>query len=109
MFWAACRLRTKSPAPTSATVASPISAITRPPRMRWCPRSSAPPRPPALSDMLKAGGRGGALDLGHHRMRGGLVIAEIGLATVALVGAGLFVRSLQAAQNIDLGYDARHI
>src|SRR5262249_2123217 len=37
------------------------------------------------------------------------VMAEIGLATVALIGAGLFVRSMQAAQRTDLGFDSAHI
>jgi predicted permease len=61
-----------------------------------------------LSDMVKAGGRSGT-DAGHARFRSALVIAEIALATVALVGSGLFVRSMQAAQNIDLGFDSKHI
>jgi putative ABC transport system permease protein len=60
-----------------------------------------------LNEVLKAGGRGGSM--GRNRMRSSLVIAEIALATVALIGAGLFIRSMQAAQNIDLGFDARHI
>ena len=36
-------------------------------------------------------------------------MSEIGLATVALIGAGLFVRSMQAAQRMDLGFDSQHI
>jgi predicted permease len=34
-----------------------------------------------------------------------LVVAQIGLAVVALVTGGLFVRSLRAAQRTDLGFD----
>ncbi|HEX5759368.1 MAG TPA: ABC transporter permease, partial [Thermoanaerobaculia bacterium] len=36
-----------------------------------------------------------------------LVAAQVALSAVALIGAGLFVRSLAAAQQIDPGYDPR--
>jgi predicted permease len=62
-----------------------------------------------LNEALKAGGRTGAASVTSHRVRSLLVMSEIGLATVALIGAGLFVRSMQAAQRIDLGFDAAHI
>ena len=62
-----------------------------------------------LNEMLKAGGRTGAPNVGTNRIRSLLVISEIGLATVALIGAGLFVRSMQAAQTMDLGFDSAHI
>jgi putative ABC transport system permease protein len=61
----------------------------------------------SLSDTLKAGGRTGASV--NNRIRSALVVSEIGLATVALIGAGLFVRSMQAAQQMDLGFDSPHI
>ncbi len=62
-----------------------------------------------LNDVLKAGGRTGAASVSSNRVRSLLVMAEIGLATVALIGAGLFVRSMQAAQRTDLGFDSAHI
>jgi predicted permease len=62
-----------------------------------------------LNDVLKAGGRSGAASAGSGRIRSLLVVSEIGLATVALIGAGLFVRSMQAAQTMDLGFDSTHI
>ena len=62
-----------------------------------------------LNEVLKAGGRTGAASAGSNRVRSLLVVAEIGLATVALIGAGLFVRSMQAAQRMDLGFDSTHI
>ena len=62
-----------------------------------------------LNDTLKAGGRTGASSIGSNRIRSALVMSEIGLATVALIGAGLFVRSMQAAQTMDLGFDSAHI
>jgi predicted permease len=61
-----------------------------------------------LSEMMKVGGRGGS-GLGHSRLRSLLVVAEIALAAVALIGSGLFVRSMQAAQRIDLGFDSKHV
>ncbi len=62
-----------------------------------------------LSEALRSGGRSGSLGLGHSGTRSVLVASEIALATVALIGAGLFVRSLQAAQHMDLGFDAAHV
>jgi predicted permease len=64
---------------------------------------------PNLNDVLSAGGRSGAPTLESNRLRSLLVVSEIGLATVALIGAGLFVRSMQAAQRMDLGFDSPHI
>ena len=37
--------------------------------------------------------------------RNTLVVVQLALSLVALIGAGLFVRSLQAARELDLGYD----
>ncbi|HXU07492.1 MAG TPA: ABC transporter permease, partial [Blastocatellia bacterium] len=44
---------------------------------------------PDLNTSLKEGGRGGAGSVKHQRMRGVFVVAEITLALVLLVGAGL--------------------
>src|SRR5205807_3050395 len=42
-------------------------------------------------------------------LRGLLVATQIALSLVALIGAGLFLRSLQSAQRIDPGFDAEHL
>src|SRR5206468_4954443 len=42
-------------------------------------------------------------------LRGLLVAAQIALSLVALIGAGLFLRSLGNAQRIDPGFDAEHL
>ena len=63
----------------------------------------------SLVDALKLGGRSGAMRAGRGALRSLLVVSEVALATVALVGAGLFVRSLHAAQTMDVGFDAAHL
>jgi predicted permease len=60
-----------------------------------------------LLDALKIGGRSGS-DLSAGLLRNVLVCAEIALATVALIGSGLFVRSMQAAETMDVGFDVKH-
>src|SRR5258708_38090208 len=59
--------------------------------------------------MLKTGGRGGARGWTHNRLRGLLVISEIALALVALVGSGLFLRSMQNAQQFNPGFESQNL
>jgi len=62
-----------------------------------------------VNEVLKTGGRGGALGWTHNRLRGLLVISEIALALVALVGSGLFLRSMQNAQQYNPGFDSQNL
>ena len=64
---------------------------------------------PDLNETLKAGGRGGTMAWGRSRFRHLLVISEVALALIALSGAGLFLRSLSYAQNIDPGFESRRL
>jgi len=64
---------------------------------------------PNLIEVLKVGGRGGSVSWTRNRFRSLLVVAEIALALVALVGAGLFVRSMQNAQRVDPGFESRNL
>ena len=64
---------------------------------------------PNLIEVLKVGGRGGSVSWTRNRFRSLLVITEIALAFVALVGAGLFVRSMQNAQRVDPGFESRNL
>src|SRR5205085_744024 len=58
---------------------------------------------PQLVDALKEGGRTGAGGAKGQRMRNSLVIAEVALALVLLVGAGLMMRSFMFLQKTDIG------
>ena len=46
---------------------------------------------------------------GRSRLRTGLVVAQLALSLVLLVGAGLFVRTLQALYLIDSGFDTQAV
>jgi putative ABC transport system permease protein len=46
---------------------------------------------------------------GHSRTRGGLVVAEVALALVLLIGAGLLMRSIQRALSVEPGFDSSHL
>jgi len=62
-----------------------------------------------VNDMLKEGGRSGTSSTHSHRLRGLLVTSEVALAVVALIGAGLFVKSFQVARTIQPGFDPRQV
>ena len=47
---------------------------------------------------------GAIADRRHHRIRGALVVVQVGLAVVLLVGAGLFLRTLSSLVRVDLGF-----
>jgi predicted permease len=62
-----------------------------------------------LAETLKLGGRGGSIGWGRNRLRSLLVVLEIKLSVVALVGAGLFVRSMRHAQKMDPGFESKNL
>ncbi|MCL4401345.1 MAG: ABC transporter permease [Acidobacteria bacterium] len=62
-----------------------------------------------LGEVLKQAGRTGAPGAHSRRLGGLLVAAEVALAAVALIGAGLFVRSFQNARNIYPGFDKTNV
>ena len=64
---------------------------------------------PNLIEALNAGGRSGTMAWGRSRLRHALVIAEMALALVTLVGAGLFLRSLSFAEALNPGFEARKL
>ena len=64
---------------------------------------------PDLMDTLKSGGRGGTMGWRRDPLRSLLVIGEMALALIALVGAGLFLRSMQNAQKTELGFESKNL
>jgi predicted permease len=58
-----------------------------------------------MNDILKEAGRSAAAGLHSHRFRGLLVVSEVALAVVALVGAGVFLKSFQEARAVHPGFD----
>ncbi len=59
-----------------------------------------------LRDGAAHGSTGGQ---GRHRLRNGLVVAQMALALVLLVGSGLMLRSFQALRATDPGFQAEGI
>jgi putative ABC transport system permease protein len=60
-----------------------------------------------MHDTLKEGGRGSSG--ARHRTQSVFVAAEVAMAVVLLVGAGLMIRSLAALWGINPGFDARNV
>jgi predicted permease len=56
---------------------------------------------------LKEAGRGGSGTT--HRVQYALVTAEMALALVLLIGAGLMIRTLSALWNVSPGFDAKNV
>ncbi|HZF38670.1 MAG TPA: ABC transporter permease [Blastocatellia bacterium] len=61
-----------------------------------------------LNQTLKEGGKASA-GVARRRASRGLVVAEVALTVVALVGAGLLLRSFQRLTQVDPGFRADHL
>jgi predicted permease len=57
-----------------------------------------------VNEVLKGGGRGQVPGAKSHRLRGLLVVAEISLAVIALIGAGIFLKSFQSLHAMSPGF-----
>jgi predicted permease len=63
-----------------------------------------------LRESLNEDGRGsGSGSVRHRRLRSALVVAEVALALVLLVGAGLLLRSFAALTTVSPGFDAANL
>jgi len=62
-----------------------------------------------LQETLKIGGRTESSGWGQSKLRHLLVVSEVALTLVALIGAGLFLRSMQQAQGIDPGFETKNM
>jgi len=58
----------------------------------------------SIAGTLKEGGRSSSQSRARHRLRGALVVAEVALALVLLVGAGLMVKGFQGLLNVNESY-----
>jgi putative ABC transport system permease protein len=59
----------------------------------------------SLTAGLREGGRSGAGGRASNRVRAGLVVAEMALAVMLLMGAGLLIRSFVELTNVPRGFD----
>ena len=62
-----------------------------------------------VATTLNAGGRSGSASWTRGSLRSMLVISEVALALITLVGAGLFIRSMQNAQKTDVGFESKRL
>jgi len=60
-----------------------------------------------LMIVLRESGR--SVAAGKNRFRSALVVAQVAGSLVLLIAAGLFTRSLKAAEHVDLGFDPTHL
>ncbi len=67
-------------------------------------QSTRPALAPTLKDLA-----GSVLGGGHGRLRKGLVVSQIALSLLLLIGAGLFIRSLNGLLSFDLGFKPDHL
>ena len=59
---------------------------------------------PRIAVVLRSAGRTASLSRERHRIRNLLVIAQVAMALVLLVSAGLMIRTFQALRTIDPGF-----
>ena len=62
-----------------------------------------------LNVTLREGGRGVAGVARRHRLRNGLVVAQVAGSVIVLVAAGLFTHSLKNVEAMDFGYDPHQV
>jgi putative ABC transport system permease protein len=62
-----------------------------------------------LSEPLKESGKGVIGGTRAHRMRNVFVVAQVALALVLLVGAGLLMKSLNRLQSVEAGFDPNNL
>lgn len=61
-----------------------------------------------FTEVLKSGARGSTLSA-SQRVRSSLAVAEIGLAALLIIAAGLLIRSFWALSHVNPGFTAEHL
>jgi putative ABC transport system permease protein len=61
-----------------------------------------------LIELMKDGARGSS-SYGMARLRGALIVAEMAVALMLLVGAGLLAQTFVRLQRVDLGFDVHNV
>lgn len=64
---------------------------------------------PDLNSSLKGGGRGATHNKTTQRIRGALVVAQVSVALVLLIGAGLMIQSFTRLMQVDPGFRTDHM
>lgn len=62
-----------------------------------------------LTETLKEGGRGSGEGARRNRIRGVLVVAELAIAVILLVGAGLLIQSLWRLRQVSPGFSSQNV
>jgi predicted permease len=62
-----------------------------------------------VSERLQEGGRSGTAGGSSQKLRGLLVTAEVALAVIAVIGAGLFLKTFFLTKSIQPGFDPGHV
>jgi len=64
---------------------------------------------PDLNETLKESSRGASTGISRNRLRSVLVVAEVSLALVLLLGAGLMLRGFMRLQDINPGFNTENV
>ncbi len=65
---------------------------------------------PGISMVLRSAGRAASVSRERHRARNVLVVAQVAIALVLLIGAGLMIRTFQALRTVEPGFThAEHL
>jgi len=62
----------------------------------------------AVTAAIKEGGVRTTVSAGRNRVRRGLVVAEVALAVMLVIGAGLLIRTFRNLTVVDAGFDSRN-